>query len=105
MFALKESPMKMLYGNTKNAATIPDNIPIPQNLNNALNALSCPEPILPHKRTFISALNSGPFYENGHLILGNSGKDMTADGSMKRPSYCDSKPLMLFLLPITTTRI
>ena len=68
MFALKESPMKMLYGNTNNAATIPDNIPIPQNLNNALNALSCPEPILPHKRTFISALNSGPFYENGHLI-------------------------------------
>ena len=50
MFALKESPMKMLYGNTNNAATIPDNIPIPQNLNNALNALSCPEPILPHKR-------------------------------------------------------
>ena len=72
MFALKESPMKMLYGNTNNAVTIPDNIPIPQNLNNALNALSCPEPILPHKRTFISALNSGPFYGNGHLILGNS---------------------------------
>lgn len=73
MYALKESPLKMLFGTTSKATTVPgENIPIPQRLKSALDALDSPEIPLPRKQAFTSALNSGPFYEDGHLILANS---------------------------------
>mgnify|MGYP000843617067 FL=1 len=62
MLALKKPPIKTLYGNTNDASTIPDYIP----------SFLYPPKKSSKKHSFTSALHSGPFYEDGHLILANS---------------------------------
>lgn len=105
MLALKESPIKTLYGSTNNASTIPDylptsscfcnalefsqkdsgtndSFPIPQRLSSALEAFANPHTFSLRKQAFNSALNSGPCYQDGHLILANSfnrPNDVTSD--------------------------
>ena len=95
MLALKESPIKTLYGSTNDASTIPDylpstscigdeldffransntdgSFPIPQRLTSALEAFADPHKLSQRKQAFNSALNSGPSYQDGYLILANS---------------------------------
>lgn len=89
MFALKESPLKMLYGNTNESSTVPDakpipslifdtpfpnnkNVILPKRLDTAFEALSNTTTTQSKKESFAAAINAGPFYEDNHLILANS---------------------------------
>lgn len=89
MFALKESPLKTLYGSTNESSTVPDTKPIPslafdiplpngknvilpKRLDTAYEALTNTTSIQRKKESFAVAINAGPFYEDNHLILANS---------------------------------
>lgn len=90
MYALKEPPMKTLFGNTDSVSTIPDylaqkpfpcinsscgnssfELPLPKQLEHALDALANPNIHLINDSVANSA-STDPLIEDGHMILSES---------------------------------